>query len=100
LDQPGDAEQILAAFAAGHPAPRTVKGPARGGDRSVHIGLIGLGDLGQHRLVGRVDRLERGAGAVDELAVDKHLGTTSRSRAGFARFWRRCVVPIASVTEK
>ena len=44
---------------------------AGGGDGAVDVGLVGGGDLGEHLLGGRVDRLERLPGAVDELAVDE-----------------------------
>ena len=58
LDDPGDAEQVLAALARRHRRPHLLVRPAGGGDGAVDVGRAGLGDLGQHLLGGGVDRLE------------------------------------------
>ena len=71
LDDAGDPVEVLGALAAGHPRPGPRVGPPRGLHRRVDVGLVGLGDLGEHLLGGRVDGLERAAVAVDELAVDE-----------------------------
>ena len=52
LDDPGDPEEVLAPLPARHPAPDPVVGPAGGPDGRVDVGLVGLGDLGEH-LLGR-----------------------------------------------
>ena len=59
LDDPGDPVEVLRALAPGHPRPDAGVGPAGGLHRGVDVGLVGLGDLGQHLLGGGADRLER-----------------------------------------
>ena len=71
LDDPGDPVEVLGALAARHPAPGPRVGAAGGLDRGVDVGLVGLGDLGEHLLGGGADGLEARAVAVDELAVDE-----------------------------
>ena len=71
LDDPGDAVEVLGALGARHPRPDAGVGAAGGLHGRVDVGVAGLGDLGEHLLGGGVDRLERLAGAVDELAVDE-----------------------------
>ena len=69
---PGDPIEILRPITAAGLRPDPVVGAAGGLDRGVDVGLAGLGDLGEHLLARRADRLERLAvGAVDELAVDE-----------------------------
>ena len=76
----------MARSRAGHPAPDPVVGPAGGLHGAVDVGLVGLGDLGEHLLGGRADRLEGCAVAVDELAVDeqavRRLDVDDRARLG------------------
>ena len=61
-------------------------GAAGGLHRAVDVVLVGLGDLGEHLLGGRVDGLERLAVPVDELAVDEQavgrLDVDDRARLG------------------
>jgi hypothetical protein len=62
-------------------------GRPRGADRAVHVLAAGLGDLGEHLLGGRVDRLEAAAvDRVDELTVDEEpvrgLDVHHRARLG------------------
>ncbi len=71
-DHPRDPEDVLGPLGAGHLAPHPLVGPPRGLHRAVHIGRCGRGHLGQHLLGGRVDRLQRLAAALDELAVEEH----------------------------
>ena len=86
LDDPGDPEEVLRPLRPRHPAPDPVVGAARGLDGRVDVGVVGLGDLGQHLLGGRVDGLERRAVPVDELAVDEQavgrLDVDDRARLG------------------
>ena len=53
LDDAGDPVEVLRALAAGHPAPDARVGAAGGLDGVVDVGLVGLGDLGQHLLGAR-----------------------------------------------
>ena len=76
-DDAGDAVEVLGALASGHRGPDLLVGATGGLDRGVDVGLGGLGDLGQHLLGGRADRLERRARPVDELAVDEAARTSS-----------------------
>src|SRR5439155_6014880 len=73
LDGARDAEQVLAAFGAGHRRPRPVERPACSTYRIVDVGRAGLGDLGERLLVRRVDRLDGLAAAVAESPVDEDL---------------------------
>ncbi len=86
LDDPGDPVEVLGALGAGHPGPDPGVGAARGLHGSVDVGVARLGDLGEHLLGGRVDRLEGRAGAVDELTVDEEavgrLDVDDRARLG------------------
>ena len=99
LDDPGDPVEVLGALAARHPAPDAVVGPAGGLHGAVDVGLVGLGDLGQDLLGGGVDRLERCAVAVDELAVDeqavRRLDVDDRARLGGRGVLERCRWPSA-----
>ena len=72
LDDPGDAEQVLAAFHGRQHGPDVFVGLAGGGHRAVHVGRAGLGHLGQDLLGGGRDGLERAAvRAGPELPVDE-----------------------------
>src|SRR3546814_13072249 len=70
-DDAVDAVGILRCLLAGHRAPDAAVGATGSLHGCVDIGLAGLGDLSQDLFGGRVDRLEPGAGAVDELTVDE-----------------------------
>ncbi len=72
--------------------PQTdVVGAARGGDGGVDVGEPGLGDLGERAARRGVDRRDRLAGAVAELAV--HEDAVGRAQArDVARLGRRGVL--------
>ena len=55
LQQPGDAEQVLAAVGRAHRAPDAGERAAGGGDGAVDVGVAAGGDLGEDLLGGRVD---------------------------------------------
>ncbi len=86
LDDARDPVEVLGALAARHPRPDARVGAARGLDGGVDVGLVGLGDLGEHLLGRGADRLERRAVTVDELAVDEQpvgrLEVDDRARLG------------------
>ena len=72
LDDPGDAEQVLAALLGRQHGPGALVGLAGGGHRTVHVGRARLGHLGQDLLGGGRDGLERAAvRAGRELPVDE-----------------------------
>jgi hypothetical protein len=74
LDRAGEREQQATALAGRGPAPRRERAPCSV-DRAIDVLGAGLGDVGQLRLVERVEYLDRAAGeAVDELAADEQLG--------------------------
>ena len=80
LQDAGDPEEVLAALARRHLRPDAVVRAARRLHRAVDVGGPGLGDLGEHLLGRRVDRLERVAvDRVDELAVDEQAVDGCRS---------------------
>jgi len=89
LDDPGDPVEVLRALGARELRPDLVVGLAGGLDGAVDVGGVRLGDLGEHLLGGRVDRLEGGAPAVDELAADEQavgrLDVDDRARLGRRR---------------
>jgi hypothetical protein len=71
LHDAGDPEEVLPAVGARHATPHPAVCRPRGFDGAVHVVGARLRDLGEGLLGGRVDRLERLAGAVDELAADE-----------------------------
>ena len=91
LHEAGDAEEVLRALGAGGLRPHAGVGAARGRHGPVDVGVARHGDLGEHLLGGRVDALERRAGAVDELAVDEQAVRRGDVDDG-PRLGRRCVL--------
>lgn len=82
LDEVGELEEEAAALGGVHVAPG-LEGAAGGLDGDVHVGLVGLLDLGDDLARGRVDGLEGLAReGVDPLAVDQELGGAWPSVSG------------------
>jgi hypothetical protein len=74
LQEAGDAEEVFAALASGHPAPGFFVGAAGGSDRFVHVGARAPRDFGMLFPGGRIDRGEIPAGGgFDELAADEEV---------------------------
>src|SRR5690606_34686003 len=71
LHQAGDAEQVLTPVGSAQARPDRVVGTAGSGDGEVDVRRVGAGDLGDQRLIGRRDGLERCSVAVDELPADE-----------------------------
>ncbi|CAB4925832.1 unannotated protein [freshwater metagenome] len=84
LQQAGDPEQVLAAVGRAHRAPDPGERPAGGADGAVDVGVGAHRDLAEHLLGRRVDRLQGGALAGGELAVDEQAvaGLQVHDRAG------------------
>ncbi len=93
LDAAGDAVDVLAALLARHLRPHLLVGAARRRDGAVDVGLVRVGDLGDHRLGRGVDGGEvlaaRGRG---ELPVDEQL-VARREPHVVGRLGRRRVEP-------
>jgi len=92
LEQAGDAEKVLGALRAGHPAPdgfeRTARGPAGG----VDVGRAGEGDLREFSSVRRIDGREIfSRPGRDKLPIDKEV--VARLQLRVRRLGRGIVTP-------
>ena len=92
LDGVGEAEQQAAPLGGGQ-RPPAGEGVVGGVHRPVDVGGTGLGDLGDHRAVVRIDDLDRRpVDPVDELVADEQPGLHGRTRLRF-RSRRDIAVP-------
>jgi len=96
LDDAGDAIEIFAALATGHPAPDLLVSAARGFDGQVHVRRGAQGNLAQLRFGGGIDGIKVFAsGRRDEFAVNEQL-VPGRDFDVVEGLGCRCIIPLVA----